>query len=167
MQFIEVPALQTLKFESIQVGKALHNLSLPQPPLVCFSAVKCTRLQGALLPLPDTLQTLRLASLAYNVDKVMDSLVAGKCPRLVELHLSDTGVGSASIIRLIKARNCLAAGENQDSSKPTKLESLTIDLCDWVSTDSLLWIRSMVPGVACVCLGDLCLRAPGSQTREP
>jgi F-box/TPR repeat protein Pof3 len=150
LQFIEVPALQTLQFEVLHLGKALQDLSPPQPPLTRFSAVECTRSQDAILPLPDTLQTLRLTMLACNVDKVVDSLAAGKCPSLVELDLSNTGIRSDSIIRLIKARNCLATGEDEDSSKPAKLESLTMDHCDGISTDSLPWIRSKVPRVSCI-----------------
>jgi F-box/TPR repeat protein Pof3 len=150
LRFIEVPALQTLRFEALHLGKALQDLSPPQPPLVHFSAVECSRSQDAILPLPDTLQTLRLTMLACNVDRVVDSLAAGKCLRLVELELSNTDIGSDSIIRLIKARNCLATGEDEDSSNPAKLKSLTMDHCDGISAESLPWIRSKVPRVSCI-----------------
>jgi F-box/TPR repeat protein Pof3 len=150
LQFIEVPALETLQFVGVQLGKALQDLSPPQPPLVCFCAIECATPQDAILPLPDTLQVLRLTSLSYNVNKVVESLVEGKCPRLIELDLSNTRIGSGPIIRLIKARNCFATGEDDNLSKPANLGLLTMDLCDRISTDSLPWIRSKVPRVSCV-----------------
>jgi F-box/TPR repeat protein Pof3 len=150
LRFIEVPVLQTLHLEVLHLEEALRDLSPPQPPLVYFGAVQCSWSEHAILPLPDTLQTLRLSSLAYNVDAVVDSLVAGKCPRLAELDLSDTQIASGPIIRLIVARNCLATGEDEDSSKPAKLESLTLNRCEDISTISLPWIRSNVPRVSCV-----------------
>lgn len=147
LKYIETPSLQTLQFHATNLGKALQDLSPPNPPLVSFSALECTILKDSVLPLPDTLEKLRLTSLAYNVDQVVDALAMGQCPQLRELDLSNTCIGSGPIIRLIKARNWSEPAEGEGSPR---IEILTMDRCDGITSESLPWIRSKVPRVSCV-----------------
>jgi len=150
LRFIGVPALQILQFSDVHLGKAIQDLHPPHPSLVSLSVLQCFSAQDVSLPLPDTLQTLRLMSLAYDVNGVVDSLASGKCPGITELDLSSTAIGSGPIIRLIKARNCLPMKEEGDETVPTKIELLTMDRCDGISSESLPWIRSKVARVSCV-----------------
>lgn len=148
LKYIETPSLQMLYFNATSLGKALQDLSPPNPPLVSFSALECTILRDSVLPLADTLEKLRLTSLAYNVDGIVDDLAQGKCPSLRELDLCNTSIGSGPIIRLIKARNCHT--EDEADTNLAKLETLIIDGCENITSESLSWIRSKVPRVSCV-----------------
>jgi hypothetical protein len=152
IQFIEVPSLAKFNATTIDLGKTLPMFSPAAPPLTMWRFQDCTKLQEALLPLPDTLTSLIVRTSSLDPDKLVDRLVAGECPNLTEFDISSSRVTTSPIIRLVRSRNSPDANNNESQSQRpgTQIQELVMDGCSEIDSGYIGWFEKRVPKMSCI-----------------